>query len=538
MAKIENISPKNEESEGNFERVGGTNGEENQSAIPEIEKCKEALQLVQLRINTQSKTLEWKQGEAFTIANLADLYLYIKSLKIKISKADLKLLVQSSFVPRFSPMKGKNKREIPYLRVGVEYWKRVNIPLANGKDLLLRLIKWNEKTIKDDEGKDILSYIPKYDTFCCVPSHLDYKESINNSYNSYEPLPHQPKEGNCKTILTYLKHIFGEQLHLGLEYFKVLYEKPLQKLPILCLVSKEKDTGKSTMLNLLKLMFGANMTINRQNDFYSQFNSDWANKLLIAVEEALFDKKEASEIFKNLSSALNYKSEGKGTNKVDTEFFGKIIICSNHEDNFIKIDEDDGRYWIRKILTIPEQKRIGQIEYLEMMNKEMPAFLSYLISLPYYKQGSNQRFWFSKEETYTPILDRVKKQSSYLDNALKSCLVDLFDDFAGVQELFFTNSDLLELLKKDNIRADKTQVRNIMEKWGLEQSKFPSTYKKYYWGKNGNDDYSMAAVTEQGRFYTIPKKILFDQDKQEATEIPKQETESPKEAPKKRNCPF
>lgn len=40
-----------------------------------------------------------------------------------------------------------------------------------------------------------------------------------------------------------------------LDYLQLLYLYPIQKLPILLLVSEERNTGKSTFLNFLKAIF-------------------------------------------------------------------------------------------------------------------------------------------------------------------------------------------------------------------------------------------------------------------------------------------
>ncbi|MEO8416781.1 MAG: primase-helicase family protein [Ginsengibacter sp.] len=73
-------------------------------------------------------------------------------------------------------------------------------------------------------------------------------------------------------------------------------------LPILCLVSKERNTGKTTFLNFLKAVFVDNMTINSNEDFRSNFNAEWANKLIIGVDETFLDRKEDSERIKSLST--------------------------------------------------------------------------------------------------------------------------------------------------------------------------------------------------------------------------------------------
>lgn len=57
-----------------------------------------------------------------------------------------------------------------------------------------------------------------------------------------------------------IHHIFGEQFELGMDYMQLLNAKPTQKLPILLLVSEERDTGKTTFLNFLKAVFEDNVT--------------------------------------------------------------------------------------------------------------------------------------------------------------------------------------------------------------------------------------------------------------------------------------
>jgi hypothetical protein len=94
---------------------------------------------------------------------------------------------------------------------------------------------------------------------------------MDGCFNVYNPLEHEPLEeecgeDDCPNIIAYLKHLFGEHIvkfkhpagkyeteypnyELGLDYVQLLYQQPAQKLPILCLVSKENNTGKSTLEN-------------------------------------------------------------------------------------------------------------------------------------------------------------------------------------------------------------------------------------------------------------------------------------------------
>src|SRR4051812_48200062 len=274
-----------------------------------------------------------------------------------------------------------------YLRIGTTYYKKVRKPLASG-DVVEFLVPWSIECIKQDHGKYFLSSVPRFDGFCLVPSHLEYKREIQNFYNRYHPFLHGPLPGYPKQVLIFLNHVFGEQLDIGLDYLKILLLYPMQILPILCLVSTERNTGKTTFLNFLKAIYGQNMTINSNEDFRSNFNSEWAHKLVIGVDETFLDRKEDSERIKNLSTSRYYKLEAKGQDRQEIEFFGKFILCSNNEDNFIIIDQKEIRYWIRRlqILAVPNNNLLQELQ------AEIPVFIHYLLSRPFITE-CRTRMW-------------------------------------------------------------------------------------------------------------------------------------------------
>jgi hypothetical protein len=182
-------------------------------------------------------------------------------------------------------MKNINK----YIRVGIDYFKEVVIPMT-GEDLKV-LKRWNKQTIIDDFGKDSIANVLTYEGFCFRPSHQNFQKEINGFYNSYEPLSYELQpNGTWENIEKLLRHVFNEHYELGLDYLTLLWQQPTQVLPILCLVSEERNTGKTTFLNLLKVIFERNMTLNTNEDFRSRFNGDWAGKLIIAIDEVLLDR--------------------------------------------------------------------------------------------------------------------------------------------------------------------------------------------------------------------------------------------------------
>ena len=106
------------------------------------------------------------------------------------------------------------KRESPYLRVGTTIYKRVRQPLSSGRSVET-LIPWNVETLRQDYGKSYLACIPKYDGFCTVPDHTNYRREIDGFLNRYAPIPFQPADGIFPHIHDFFAHIFGEQVELG-----------------------------------------------------------------------------------------------------------------------------------------------------------------------------------------------------------------------------------------------------------------------------------------------------------------------------------
>jgi hypothetical protein len=389
-----------------------------------------------------------------------------------------------------------------YIRVGTEYFKLVDFPLMSG-DSSKSLIKWNKQTIIDDFDKESLKRIKKYETFCTFPSHVTYQREINNFYNKYEPLSyHFQEEGGWENIEMFLQHMFGAQYEIGLDYLTILWKHPTQILPILCFVSTERNTGKSTFLKLLKILFEGNMTINKNEDFRSRFNSDWANKLIVAVDEVLLDKKEDSERIKNLSTSSHYKSEGKGIDKVEIEFFGKFILCSNNEENFIKVDNLEIRYWVIKVSRFTTENP----DLLELMRKEIPYFAHFLTNRAIVSKRSS-RMWFAKEQIYTTALDvLVKGNRTSIEKEIEEFLIDEFS-IIDIAELYYSVTDLVQQLNKRNIKVNNHYVSKILKEHFELESK-NSSYRLYKvdYSNPLTENFTVYFETLKGRHYTFKKE--------------------------------
>lgn len=392
-------------------------------------------------------------------------------------------------------------KTVPYLRVGTSYYKLVQAPTIAGHFNEI-LVYWNIETIRQDHGKDYLSKVPKYDGFTCMPSHIEFKQEHKGFYNTYSPLPAIPKEGEYHTSLSFIKHIFGKQFELGLDYLKLLYTRPVQMLPILCLVSKERSTGKSTFLKWLKAIFDNNMTYLTNDSFSSQFNADWANKLLICIDEVLFNKEELTERIKYLSTTNINKLEAKGKDKREVEFFGKFVLCSNNEDNFIKIDGNETRFWVLKIPILKKE----ETDFLNRLISEIPAFL-YFLKERQLTTKHTTRMWFTPGQIRTDALKNlVQHNRNRVEKELATLLLAAMEQF-DLTEINICPLDALQLLNRTRIKTDMTQIRRLLKKdWKLENKDNTLSYQKLViW-----QDASMQLLEAKGRYFTVEKAFLLE----------------------------
>ncbi len=399
--------------------------------------------------------------------------------------------------------------DIPYIRVGTAYFKIIEKPLISG-DKVTVMVRWTRETIISDHGKSYLENVLKLDGFCCIPDHLNYQPIVENFFNTYNELNMKPIEDNFSqneleqlipNSLHFVKHIFGsEQYEYGLDYLKLLYERPTQALPILCLVSKERATGKSSFIKWLKNIFGLNMTYIKGDSFGSQFNSDWASMLLVAIDEVFFDKKEITERLKYLSTTDKDKVEAKGKDRQEIEFFAKFILCSNNEDDFIQIDEEEIRFWIRKIKPIGTE----DVHFVKKLTSEVPHFIKYLLLRPYYTTQQT-RMWFTPKQILTASLLKLISK-----NKVEISLLELFNlcfEKMDEQEVYVAPNDLLLLLRKTNpkIIISASEIRKTLKKWDFE----PQNNTKSYQGIELLSHGEFVKIERRGRYYIIKKDLFY-----------------------------
>lgn len=359
-----------------------------------------------------------------------------------------------------------------YFRVGDNYYEKLHVPNKNGL-LEYQYHRRQASTITADNGKYFLPHVPKYKAFCTKPDHQNYQEIISSCFNRYKPFEHEASdsESDCPEILEFLGHIFGEQIEMGLDYIQLLYQRPTQALHILCLVSDDNNTGKSTFVKLLKAIFTGNMAIISNSDLESDFNGGWADKLIIACEESFIDKKKTIEKIKALATGDKIQINMKGIDQIEIDFFGKFIFCSNNENNFIIANEKDERYWVRRVPKFKKER----VNLLSLMMDEIPNFLFYLNKRTLANECKG-RMWFSSDLIQTDALKKlVTANTSAVEREVRQFIRNMMLDHG-----FLTLQYTLGYLKEKVIRGKYENyyvARILTEKMKIQGSRTSIRFK-------------------------------------------------------------
>lgn len=376
------------------------------------------------------------------------------------------------------PVRSWQGAEKHYIRVGTEYYKTIVEKAPNGQTEL-NLVQWSADTIKNDYSnpKEFIRQIPKYDAFTNIPENDPnlYRQTVYSEkdgyrsvlYNRYCPVSHEPKAGEWRTIDMLLHHIFdyptlkGQTCYnMALDYLQMIYLHPTQHLPILCLVSREQATGKTTFLNLLRAIFKENMRILDSERISSKFNGSWAGKLIIGVDESFIDTDKPTVVnrLKMIATNSSIPIEKKGKEAGEVPNFAKLIMCSNDETNFLKIEIEDTRYWIIRVKGIDPDKRDPHMA--ERMEAEIPAFLHYLKHRTMF-YAERTRLWFDSDDYATEALKKIQERTG---NVLWQNIVMV------VRQQF-------EYQLKPQIRLDVKTIQDLLE---LNKCKSVESRKIHY----------------------------------------------------------
>ena len=364
-----------------------------------------------------------------------------------------------------------------YVAVGGEIVLVTEEPVANANGTEWKLFPIPDKVINARYGDGSAKKIYKlqyYTDFTIKPEHENYqKEVINPSgyrfYNMYSPLPYEAEQGDwphIEKLLRQITKVYGEEYYqMLLDWITLTYMQPLRPLPIIMLVSKERGTGKTSFLNLLKYMYGRNAVIGGNDLIVSKFNSMLAGKLIAGVDEScLGDNKEVGESLKYMSTSKTMHVEPKGKDKKEMPAFIKFVLCSNEVKKGIFISNDEIRYWVMRLTPWADDKY--DTEFDDYIEGEVPAFLYYLKERYYkgemYVPQKEHRMWFDPKRLVNDDLKKMMSGTqSNFEGSLRDFLENMFIDL-GRKALEF-DIDYIKTNIKDAKSKDEQYIRNLLD---------------------------------------------------------------------------
>jgi len=438
-------------------------------------------------------------------------------------KIDIKSnpLAESSVNSSSHPSESKTNEELTkellkceakkYIRVATDYYRLSHMLNAYKQSTPIQQL-WRKGIIIGDHGKEILTFIEKYIAFVNIPDNSEFyqKEHIHKGdhyFNLYEQIKFIAKSGEIKITTKFLSRMFQDKLDIILDYLKIIYENPTQNLPVICLVSKIQETGKSTFMVWLCSIFGQNAIILGNEEFSTNFNSLYASKLIICIDESFIDKNIIKEKIKRLTTTSSINMEAKGRDSIRMDFFGKLILSSNTEDNFIKMDDDDNRFFVVKVPELTQDDFIPDL--MTQLKNEIPAFLYFLKTRDLVHQNKS-RLWFDPKVYETEALSKIRMNTRGI---VQKELLRWFGDVFAFNEVDHINVTPIRLAKEldkslKQVVGLSSQISHVLkDEWKLTQEKnnkfdFPSIVDEY------DDSLSMMVskisfTKTTGTYYTI-----------------------------------
>lgn len=269
--------------------------------------------------------------------------------------------------------------------------------------------------------------------------------------------------------------VIGDAFTIALDYLTLQYRNPMQILPVLCLVSPENNTGKTTFLKWLRDIYGSNATIIDNERFKQSFNSHYISKYIIGIDEGFLDvdKRSEKERLKKLATDDRQYLEFKGADVQEIDFYGKIIIASNDADNLMKIEEGEIRWLVIRVTPFTTENPTLR----DAMRAEIPAWLHFLQTRQIVHPNEG-RAWFKPEHLKTEQLQIIiDKTRNRIDKVVDEFVIDTLKTYHPFGCTYFKLDlrGIVDTITKNGYskyKLDTTDLKNyLQDKKGLHPTK-------------------------------------------------------------------
>ena len=328
-----------------------------------------------------------------------------------------------------------------FVRIGDDFYKHIEVASdAIGARKYLKNI--SPRTIALEIGsecdpKKFYTWIPAFADFVNIPSRdIEPSPAIKSKsgawlYNLHKGIQVNPAPGEHPRITTLIQHITTQETPeksarayaIMLDYLTIAWRRPAQKLPIIVLTTKEGDTGKSTFLLLLKLIWGDAATHISNHSLTSQFNEEYITSEFALVDEGLIDKRQTLEAVKSLSTSPIGTINAKYMRPTTLDLYLKFVFTSNDPDNCIPVSDQESRFWV---LSPPSLQGKRDPNFFQEMRKEVPHFMHTLQNRSF-EFKPKERTYFSYPDLHTSALDRLRIGSkSWGEKELYTIVTEIF----------------------------------------------------------------------------------------------------------------
>lgn len=397
----------------------------------------------------------------------------------------------------------KHKDVDSYMRVKDKWYRVIDKPDKHG-DTVEEILKWNKGEIREDYKKypGFLDDVVRYKSFCNVPDNSpQYQSSHHDCFNLYRPLKHGPQPGDIISTLKFIKHLFrgdgnvtiefdpktslykinedailGDPFTVMLDWLTLCYREPKQQLPVPCLVSPEKGTGKSTFLKWMCDIYGTNATITGNEQFKMAFNSHYITKHIIGIDEGFIevDKKAEKERLKKLATDDRQFLQFKGVDLEEFDFYGKMVICSNDADRLMKMEEGEIRWFVTRVIPFERDNEDPLLR--DKMRGEIPAFLHFLNTreIAHPRQG---RAWFHPKYLVTEQMKAIIEETkTRWEKILEEVVREMFLIYKLATFKCIPRPLAQLISERGKFKADENDIRGYLKKKGMLPGE-PSKYR-------------------------------------------------------------
>lgn len=125
------------------------------------------------------------------------------------------------------------------------------------------------------------------------------------------------------------------------------------------------------------------------------------------------------------------------------------------------------------------------------------------------KYKKQDRMWFKPEALVTEALLKIKGRfRNKIELELLNVISEIMDSY-NLEEFHFTNKDAIELLRSNNIKLTRGDVKRIIDNWKIPLSDNTFNYTTYKYDTSG----IIYEAHLKGRYYTLKgyelRKILM-----------------------------